>query len=67
METKYAQEAEERFHAAFKEFYAAGLKLAEAFDDVDFNADERFPLPDRLRPPMSLDEWMYELSAHYDA
>ena len=60
-----AAEAERLFLGAFEEFYRAGLRLADRWDGPGFNADERFPLPDRLRPPMSLDEWMHELSEHY--
>jgi hypothetical protein len=58
--------AEDRFHAAFREFYLAGMKLVEAWDDKGFNADEAYPLPEAIRPPMSLDEWLMELNVHYN-
>ncbi len=62
------QEAHDRFLAALKEFYSAGMKLVAAWDDpdVEFHADEIWPLPERLTPPLSLDEWLTELLAHYE-
>jgi hypothetical protein len=61
------REAEERFDAAFKGFIDAGLRLSDAWDGVGFNADELLNLPESLRPPMSLDDWMFELLAHYES
>lgn len=61
------QESHDAFMAALREFYRAGMKLVAAWDDgVDFNADELFPLPDRIKPPLSLDEWLTELVAHFE-
>lgn len=57
--------AEARFLRALDDFVRAGRRLVETWDDEDFHADERFPLPKELAPPMSLDEWLEELSAHY--
>jgi len=54
-----------RFEGAFWTFHAAGMKLVEVWDVPGFNADEWKPLPDRLRPPLSLDEWLTELLVHY--
>lgn len=60
------QASHDAFMIALREFYAAGMKLANAWDDgVDFNADALFPLPENLKPPMSLDEWLTELVAHF--
>lgn len=60
-------EAIERFRVAFESFYTAGMDLVEAWDDSDaaFNADLEWPLPEKIRPPMSLDEWLMELREHY--
>lgn len=65
--TKTAAEA--RFQEAVQEFVHAGERMVELWDDPDqgFYADERFPLPERLRPPMSMDEWLSELAEHYRA
>lgn len=58
--------AETRFRRAAEDFYRAGMRLVEAWDDGEgFNADERFPLPKHLQPPLSMDEWLTELLAHY--
>lgn len=60
-------EAIERFRVAFDAFYTAGMALVEAWDDPDavFNADVEWPLPPRIAPPLSLDEWLMELREHY--
>ncbi len=61
------QESYDTFMKALKEFYLAGMKLADAWDDgADFNADQFKPLPANLAPPMSLDEWLTELVAHFE-
>lgn len=60
------QQSIEKFRAAFADFYKAGQRLVEAWDDGgNFNADEFFPLPEKLRPPMSMDEWLTALDEHY--
>lgn len=46
---------------ALKKFIAAGFELVEVWG----NLDETHPLPERLRFPLSLDEWLSELQAHY--
>jgi len=42
-------------------FRKAGLELCAVWGDADVVA----PLPDNLKPPMSLDEWLDELAAYY--
>lgn len=59
-------EAEAMFRNALASFVKAGRNLAAVWEDEDFNADERWPLPKELAPPMSFDEWIEELAAHYD-
>jgi hypothetical protein len=60
--------AETKFRRAFEDFYRAGMRLVESWDDGEgFNADERFPLPGKIAPPMSMDEWFDELAEHYGA
>lgn len=48
-------------------FLAAGMALVEAWnaDARGFNADVLAPLPEKLTPPLSLDEWLMELRSHY--
>ena len=67
-------EARTAFLAALDTFVTVGLKLAQDAWDVDddqgkciFNADNEAPLPAHLTPPMSLDEYMMDLSHHYHA
>jgi hypothetical protein len=64
-EGPYADEQDEidKFNAALHEFIRAGFALTDAWGD----ADERKPLPEHLKPPMSLDEWLMELQQHYAA
>ncbi len=63
----HEEQAKDRFMKALSDFYSAGMRLVEAWDDVDFNADDLAPLPARLAPPLSLDEWLIELTEHYEA
>ena len=60
--------AEQEFRKRLREFVSAGQRLVQAWEDPDagFNADERWPLPEKIKPPMSLDEWLDELLAHYE-
>jgi hypothetical protein len=59
---------EERFLAALHEFASAGNRLVEAWtgEEGGFNADEAAPLPEDLRPPASLDEWLADFVGHYE-
>lgn len=59
------------FIAAFDEWYSAGMKMVEAWDNgsntpgADFNADDFAPLPPQLAPPVSFDDWFGQLYEHY--
>jgi len=57
---------EERFKQALRAWIAAGHRLVETWSTVDFDADERYPLPDAIKPPISLDDWFWALDAHYN-
>jgi len=61
----YETEARQEFKDAWREFYRAGQRLMETWDTVDFHADDEFPLPKNLAPPMSFDEWLMELDGVY--
>jgi hypothetical protein len=56
----------DEFLARLRDFVRAGNRLAEVWDGDEFHADEWAPLPDRLRPPASLDEWLADLAGHYE-
>jgi hypothetical protein len=58
--------AEEQFKQALAEWLTAGQKLVNAWSADGFNADEKYPLPAKIAPPMSMDEWFDELRAHYE-
>jgi hypothetical protein len=58
-------EAREAFQTAVTAFIDAGNRMVDAWDRDGFHADQSYPLPERLAPPMSFDEWFAELSEHY--
>jgi hypothetical protein len=59
--TLMSEDGRTAFLERLRDFTNAGHLLIEVWAD----ADEVAPLPARLRPPLSLDEWLMELSAHY--
>ncbi len=50
------------FERALRKFVRAGHDLCAVWGD----ADEVAPLSEDIRPPLSLDEWLDELLAHYE-
>ena len=60
----------ERFKKAITAFIDAGNKLVEAWDEDGWNADDAFgqPVDAQGEPlfPLSLDDWMLELSGFYN-
>jgi hypothetical protein len=68
VEPKEEVDARTLFLDKVRAFVAAGLDLTKVWDDTDagFFADEVAPLPEALRPPLSLDEWLVELQEHYE-
>lgn len=59
-------DAAREFQRRLGQFYSAGMRLVDAWDiGPGINADDVWPLPERLKPPLSLDEWFMELLAHY--
>lgn len=59
------EEEDARFRDALTAWFRAGDALINAWDGEVFHADETYPLPKHLTPPMSLDEWFAELEEHY--